>query len=676
MKFIKTFFVVLIDSLLIILLTLCITIIASNSLGDFSLHHFLDESDVSHTILPLLIIVSAVLILYLFFSRLNKWQTIGRHFVFPNSKYFIKSLSALIIDFAFILLLTCAIYFSIKRFFFLQFYYLLPFIILVYCFISGLFRGKSIGKIFFGIEVKSRNNSLSIIQSLKREVLFKFCIVILCPWLLFYFIGIIDPFDIFIDVFVWSSILIIMFYVYKGELWWNKLSNTKKELISISKSKKTLYYVIVVSIFVSLLMFIKYANNKQQDSSNKIWGFNMPLNFPEYPNSLKVNRYADFMVRQNTTPKDYILGLFDKFDIVVLCENYHGENTQWELITEIVSDKRFIEKAGNVFTEYGSARHQNKVDTFLNTKYESELELEKATASIMEYESGGFYYFIKNLNKLNNQLPDSLKVKEYFTDIYDWDYLSYVRFFEAGLNQDKRDSLMAQVTIDWYRNNLYQGKRRKCLIITNYRHAFGYPGGVERIKKHIKGNQAQYIFEAFPTQTACILQNAPINYSRTLFFPLAMPVNHGIWDKAWQLNNYEPVGFDLKGSPFGLDCFDMYPRRGARAKVLYQDIFTGVIFNKKFEDLSEVGYPFKRYAVENEYLQKHPEADTNSMRKAILQSRWWNVRDEAEKHHPKSLIKTIALANILSLRIVIITCYFSLVLLSLNFLIHLLKRTS
>jgi hypothetical protein len=283
---------------------------------------------------------------------------------------------------------------------------------------------------------------------------------------------------------------------------------------------------------------------------------------------------------------------------------------------------------------------------------------------------------MKNLNKLNNQLPDSLKVKEYFTDIYDWDYLSYVRFFEAGLNQDKRDSLMAQVTIDWYRNNLYQGKRRKCLIITNYRHAFGYPGGVERIKKYLKGNQAQYIFEAFPTQTACILQNAPVNYSRTLFLPLAMPVNHGIWDKAWQLKNYKPVGFDLKGSPFGLDCFDMYPRRGARAKVLYQDIFTGVIFNKKFEELNEVGYPFKRYAVENEYLQKHPESDTNSMRKAILQSRWSNVRNEAEKYQPKSLIKTIALANILSLRIVIITCYFSLVLLSLNFLIHLLKRTN
>lgn len=676
MRLVKTFFAVLIDSLLMILLTLCITIIASNSLGDFSIHHLFDESDVSKTTLPIIIIVGAVSTLYLFFSRLNNWQTIGRHFVFPNSKYFIKSLSALILDFSFILLLTYAIDFSIKPFIYLQFFYLFAIVIFLHCFISGLIRGKSIGKIFFGIEIKGRNNNLSIIQSLKREVLFKFCLVFLCPWLLFYFIGIIDPFNIFIDVFVLSSIIIIMFFVYKGELWWNKLSNTKKELISIAKPKKTLSYVIVVSIFVALLMFIKYANNKQQDSSNKIWGFNTPLNFPEYPNSYKVNSYADFMALQNTTPKDYILGLFDKFDIVVLCENYHGENTQWELITDIVSDKRFIEKAGNVFTEYGSARHQNKADTFLNTRYESETELEKATASIMEYQSGGFYYFMKNLNKLNNQLPDSLKVKEYFTDIYDWDYLSYIRFFEAGLNQDKRDSLMAQVTIDWYRNNLYEGKRRKCLIITNYRHAFGYPGGVERIKNYFKGNQAQYIFEAFPTKTACVLQNAPTNQSRSLIFPLAMAVNHGIWDKAWQLSNYKPAGFDLKDTPFGLDYFDMYPLLGARAKIFYQDIFTGVIFNKKFNELNEVDYPFKRYAVENEYLQKHPGADTNTIRNAIEQSRWAFVRNEAEIHHSTSLFKQVALANILSLRIVIISGYFSLILLSLNFLIHLLKRSN
>lgn len=676
MNFTRKFFAVLIDSSLMILLTLFIILIVSNSLGDYSIRLFTDDRNASNDVLPSLIIFSSVIALYLFSSGLNKWQTIGILFVTPNNRYFIKSVLALFIDFAFILLLTSALSFIINRFLYIQYFYLFTIIIFVFCLISGLLRGRSIGKLFFGIDIKGQIYNLSVIQSLKREVLYKFCIVFLCPWLLFYIFGITNPFNTFIDVFVFGLILMILFYVYKGELWWNKLSNTKKEFRSLSKPRKTIYYIVTVSIFLGLLMFIKYENNKSQDSSLKIWGFNLPLNFPEYPNIPKVNKHAEFMANQNTSPKDYILGLFDKYDIVVLGENYHGEYTQWELITDIVKDKRFTEKVRNVFTEYGSARHQDKVDKFLTTKYESDLELEKATASVMEYMSGGFYYFLKNLNKLNNQLPDSLKVKEYFTDILDWDYLAFNRFYESKITSANRDSLMAQVTIDWYRSHLKQGIHKKCLIITNYRHAFGYSGGIDRIKKYSSGNQAQYIYEEFPNQTACVMQNAPLDKLRTLFLPIAMPINHGIWDKAYQLNNYKPVGFDLQDSPFGLDSFDMYPLFGAKPKIFYQDIFTGVIFNNRFEELYVVGYPFKQYAVETEYLQKHPEADTNSIKNITSQGRWAGVKNEAEKYQIKSIIKALAWANILSLMLVVISGYTSLIFLSIDFLKHIFKHSN
>ncbi len=145
------------------------------------------------------------------------------------------------------------------------------------------------------------------------------------------------------------------------------------------------------------------------------------------------------------------------------------------------------------------------------------------------------------------------------------------------------------------------------MVITNYRHAFGYAGGVQQMKDNPKfrqltsGNEGQYIFEAFPAVTATVVQNAPLNFSKTFFFPLFQPINKGIWDKAFLSTANTPVGFDSKNSPFGADYFDMYPTNGSSLKLKYQDFFTGIIFNKPYFDLKMIDYPYKRYATEFEY---------------------------------------------------------------------------
>lgn len=101
------------------------------------------------------------------------------------------------------------------------------------------------------------------------------------------------------------------------------------------------------------------------------------------------------------------------------------------------------------------------------------------------YMSGAFYYFLKDINILNSGLPDSLKVREHFTDNMNWNYLGSP-FYEEGLNLDKRDSLMAQVTIDWYKEKLKNNERKKCLVVTNSRHAFAYKGVQEKTENKEK----------------------------------------------------------------------------------------------------------------------------------------------------------------------------------------------
>ena len=45
-----------------------------------------------------------------------------------------------------------------------------------------------------------------------------------------------------------------------------------------------------------------------------------------------ITKYVNFLETQNTSAKDYVLELFKKFDVVVLCERNHGEMTQYDLI--------------------------------------------------------------------------------------------------------------------------------------------------------------------------------------------------------------------------------------------------------------------------------------------------------------------------------------------------------
>ena len=75
--------------------------------------------------------------------------------------------------------------------------------------------------------------------------------------------------------------------------------------------------------------------------------------------------YEDFLADQHLSAKEYILSLFEKYDIVILCERDHREITQYDLILDVISDKRFRSEVGNIYTEIGNFQRNDILNEFL-----------------------------------------------------------------------------------------------------------------------------------------------------------------------------------------------------------------------------------------------------------------------------------------------------------------------
>ncbi|MBP1645494.1 MAG: hypothetical protein H6Q16_1069 [Bacteroidetes bacterium] len=476
---------------------------------------------------------------------------------------------------------------------------------IAYQLLSLIFKGRTFGKLIVGISYKLNNEENNLKGRLLLCALNKIIFVVLIPYIIIYLLGIREPFAIFMNILFFLSYFSLAFYIIEREKFWDKLSGISAFYSNDKISKKVFSYLFLCIILLSSFFISQNINNKIQNNNNKTFGFNYPYLFTQNKNYNSYKEHAEWIKQQPLSAKEYILNLYKKYDVVVLHEKYHQERTQWDFITEVVKDTSFINNVGVIFTEYGSVEHQEKLDSFLLQKFNSEEKLEKETACLMTFMTSGYYYFLKDVNLLNNTLADSLKVRVRFTDNIDWDYFTKRNRMDIP-NIENRDSLMAQVVVDWYKKQTQNKQKNKCLVITNYRHAFGYPEGKEifnnkRYSRLYFGNEAQYLFEAIPNKTANVLQaGAPLNNSRMFFIPLNQPINSGIWDAAFKANNYKQVGFDLAGSPFGNDKFDMYPLRGEKIKYGYKDFFTGLIFDKPYEMLETSGYPYIEYAANRE----------------------------------------------------------------------------
>ncbi|MCX6556733.1 MAG: hypothetical protein NTW95_04790 [Candidatus Aminicenantes bacterium] len=339
-----------------------------------------------------------------------------------------------------------------------------------------------------------------------------------------------------------------------------------------------------------------------------VYGENLS-NTGEIKYKKEIAPYVDFLKKQNQKPVDYVMGLFEKYDLVILCERAHPETTQYDFIYDLVSDKRFIEKVGNMFTELGTSTMNGYLHDFLFTDGLSDKEVENKVLyiyrnffSIPFWEKYNFYDFLKRLYTLNKSLAVNAKINLYFSDMpFSWQGMTKEKYqqFRAGLG--KRDWVMADQIIKKFADIAKSTQlRKKALVIMNYRHAFNdfkYADGTKA------DNVGRYIFEALPGKVANVMLNSVANlYNPTEKTDIASPVSNGKWDAAFEVIGNPNIGFDFKGNPFGADYFDLFPYE--KHNLTYQEVFTGFIFYK----------PLK----EHKYLWGNPKFFADGYDKIIL----------------------------------------------------------
>ncbi|MBU2492671.1 MAG: RDD family protein [Bacteroidetes bacterium] len=461
-------------------------------------------------------------------------------------------------------------------------YYLPPlklfiFIAIPYSTIFIFIMGSTPGKIIAKIKIVSfTNNDPTIISILIRELFGKIIIGFLPPLVLssllfpnywFYYLW---------TVLIYQLILFIYILFRKSTLY-DSIAKTKIIRIEKKDSKifKTVSFVFIITSFVILTRVSNYGNMN---------------NFIPKHSEAALTPYVKFIDDNKTNPKDYILNLFDKYDLVVLCERFHPEMTQWDLIYQIVSDSIFTNKVGNIFTEYGAINLQEKLDQLMEDPNLSEDEVEENIIYIMRnlgiwgsWSNTNFYLYLKKLYTYNKRLPISKKIHHYFADVpIDWNDMTpdkYNIFRKRYLNN--RDHEMALNIINGFNKiKKSDSKRKKALVIMNYRHAFKFNKGEE--------NTAAFLFKEYPSTTANVLLNTVIFDWN---FINRRPIQNGIWDEAFEKKGNINIGFNFEQSPFGDDAFDLFPKSRWK-KLKYKDVFTGFVFYKPLnEHFIQTGIP-------------------------------------------------------------------------------------
>lgn len=303
----------------------------------------------------------------------------------------------------------------------------------------------------------------------------------------------------------------------------------------------------------------------------------------------EIQPYVDFIENQTATARDYILSLFRKYDIVVLCERDHRELTQYDLYLSILKDPYFINTVGNVFTEVGVRTLNPRFNRFMHNDSLADDQVEKELLFFQRivtfwplWEKYNYYYFIKNCYAINRSLPADQKINFFPSDVpFQWNKIQNVEdlkvFWEKFMIKDHRmlrDSVMAAQIIETYDSLRAYAKRKKALMIMNYRHAFNDvfdPKGY---------NTARFLFQKYHGSIANVFVHNHMEDN-----PPYHTIHKGKWDAAFQVAAVTDVGFDFRNSPFGKDSFDYY---AGKENLTYQDVFTGMVFFKPLEEFELV----------------------------------------------------------------------------------------
>ena len=305
--------------------------------------------------------------------------------------------------------------------------------------------------------------------------------------------------------------------------------------------------------------------------------------FPESHDKNNIELYVSYLSEQKMSPVDYVMTLFENHDIVILCERFHGEMTQYEFIYDLIKDRRFIDQVGNVFTEIGTSSINGELHDFLFADDLKENEIESQLLNIYRnlswfpfWEKYNFFDFLGKMYRLNDSLSYDQKISICCSDMpFSWEGMTAKKYDEFRETLPERDRIMSQQIIDRFRKiEQSDQQRKKALVIMNYRHAFNDFTFSDGSKGD---NVGRYLFEEFHDRVSNVMINSvallPGTTDREAIYA---PIHNGKWDAAFEAVGNPNVGFNFENSPFGEDYFDYFIFRKHDLK--YKDVFTGFIF--------------------------------------------------------------------------------------------------
>jgi len=307
-------------------------------------------------------------------------------------------------------------------------------------------------------------------------------------------------------------------------------------------------------------------------------------------NAKKNISYKEFFKSETLSAKDYVISQFKNHDIVILCERNHMEFTQYELFLEIAKDSIFINDVGNIYTEVGVANMDYEINNFLQGEQQDTISTRNEITRIFReidftpyWHCYNFPWFLGELFKLNQHLPMPKKIKLHPVDAeFNWaDYKNADEYEKFDNSLDNRDSTMANNIIGQFNKQAEDSKRRKkALIIMNYRHAFLKDYEFINTQQGKRENVGRYLADVYGETVASI-------YIMGLAFPKPNDytlVKDGKWDALFESSNRTNTGFNLKDSPFGNEDFDVIPIDSIKQKFTYRDMFTGLVFYRPIQE--------------------------------------------------------------------------------------------
>lgn len=496
-------------------------------------------------------------------------------------------------------------------------------------------RGQTVGKMLLGIAVTTKaGGKLSVQTALLREALGKWGIAVAMPVTLGRaLVGQAWVPTVYDALILLPALLVLIVYsLVAKQTWYDHLAGTAVERVSgvegLARPALALAGLAVLGVGAKATEFVVLG-----------W---VPCRLALYHSTDSTAPYVAFLKQGQAPPVDYVIGLFDRYDVVVLCERPHPESSQWEFIHELVRDPRFIDGVGHVFTEYGVVAQQDYLEGFMATDGLDEQETHERVVHIMRdwavwpvWTNTNFYTYLTRLYQLNQSLPRAKRVQHHFTDVaVGWDGLTRAEYEVYRRSLVNRDEDMARRVIkEMDRLAGSKSTPAKCLVVMNYRHAFDLTGRSLDVRRM---NTYEYLKDAFGDRAANVLLNTEIM--------VLAPTAGGLWDAAFEEAGNGPAGFDLDGSPFGDDRFDMYPfLPELRGMLTYQDVFTGYVFVHPLkEQYLEEGIPGYYAGFEEEALRR-AELVSKDYRRAIAAGivREKEGRVPAKKELPRRKIQSL-----------------------------------